>query len=146
MGDSLTNFLTDNIDGPLLTLFVSSFISSTILPGSSEAVLVWVVSDTGQYWLPVLLATLGNTLGGMTTYGLGRVINWQISDDNARHEKARELVQRWGGLSLLFSWLPLIGDGLCLAAGWLRINSVVALIYMALGKFARYYAIAFLII
>ena len=83
-----------------------------------------------------VVATIANTLGGMTSYGIGRVI------PNKAEGRALAWFQRYGEWALLLSWVPLIGDAMCVAAGWLRINPWLALLMMALGKFARYLAIA----
>jgi len=118
-------------------LFVSSFVSATLLPGGSEAVLWTVVrSDHGLLWPAIGVATAGNTLGGLTSYALGRVL--------PRRDKIRGIdwVRRHGAPALLLSWLPVVGDGLCVAAGWLRVNPWLATACIALGKFARYCVVA----
>ena len=137
--------MADVASGGFLSLLLSSFLSATLLPGSSEAVLIWLVSDTGHIWLPVIVATMGNTLGGMTTYGLGRIVQWKSDTESKAHKKAKYLIHRWGSLTLLLSWVPIIGDAFCLAAGWIRVNWLLALCFMLLGKFCRYYVIAILI-
>jgi len=118
-------------------LFVSSFVSATLFPGGSEAVLWGVVhADRSLLWPAIFVATAGNTLGGLTSYVLGRVL--------PRRETLRGIdwVRRHGAPALLLSWLPVIGDGLCVAAGWLRMNPVLAAVFIALGKFARYCVVA----
>lgn len=81
-------------------------------------------------------ATAGNTLGGMSSYLVGRLI------PAGKPLKGLAIVQRYGSPALLLSWVPLIGDALCVAAGWLRIHPGLSALFMALGKFARYAAIA----
>lgn len=130
------------MDAPagLFGLFVSSFTSATILPGSSEIVLAAVLSAwPDRTWAALAIATVGNTLGGMTTYLLGRIV--------PRRPVPRHLawLERWGVWALLGSWIPLIGDALCAGAGWLRLNAMAAALFMALGKFARYAVIAALV-
>ena len=86
-----------------------------------------------------MLATLGSTLGGMTSYACGRWLpHWQKFDDWRWHAR----LQRWGSPLLLLSWVPLIGDALCVAAGWLRLNAPACALFMALGKAARYALVA----
>ena len=103
-------------------LFISAFISSTIAPGGSEAVLLYLVSNEPKNSLNlVLVATLGN---------------------KKYFDKAHNAINRYGSVSLLFSWLPLIGDVLCLAAGWMKLNLFTSLIFITLGKFARYYLLS----
>ena len=129
-------------------LFASAFISSTLAPGGSEVVLAYLVK---QAEIPAALlltvATLGNTLGAVTTWLLGLwaarrypLENWQ--DDKKR--RAVQSVRRYGVPLLLLSWLPLVGDGFCFAAGWLRLSFPASLIAIALGKFGRYAAIVYL--
>ena len=126
----------------LWALFVSAFVSSTLFPGGSEFGLVWLARDEG-YSLATLLAvaTLGNTLGGMTSWGLGRLLAWRYAAEGLvkpAHRKALTRLERHGSPILLLSWLPVIGDPLCVAAGWLRIAWWQSLLFIALGKAARY--------
>lgn len=121
----------------LVSLFLSSFLAATLLPGGSEAVLFIVLKAYPQtFWPALMLATLGNTLGGMVTFGMG----WLLPQ--TQQLKHVEKVRRYGAPALTFAWVPLIGDALCLAAGWLRLNWRRAALFMALGKFARYVLIA----
>jgi membrane protein YqaA with SNARE-associated domain len=126
-------------DTGLATLFVAAFVSATVLPGNSEIVLVAVLRSFPDLLVPALaLATLGNTLGGATTYGLGRL----FPQRRVPAPRALAWVRRYGALALLLSWVPLAGDALCAAAGWLRVPFARALLAMAVGKFLRYLAIA----
>jgi membrane protein YqaA with SNARE-associated domain len=121
----------------LWTLFASSFLAATVLPGGSEAVLFGVLKLHPHIaWTAVLVATVGNTLGGLSSYLIGRVLPRRTS------VKALGTIERYGAPALLLSWLPLIGDALCVAAGWLRVNAAFATFYIALGKLARYAVIA----
>lgn len=114
-------------------LFVASFISATVLPGGSEVVLVGVIhKHPDMVWQAVAVATIGNTLGGMTSYVVGRLL------PNKANPRAIIWLHRYGYWALLFSWLPLIGDALCVAAGWLRFSPSVSLLLFALGKLLRY--------
>jgi len=125
-------------DLSLAGLFLSSFLAATLLPCGSEAVLFGVLKGNAQLFWPALgMATLGNTLGGMTSYLLGRLL------PEKRHPgRALGWVRRHGSPVLLLAWAPLMGDALCVAAGWLRVNAWAALLFMAIGKFARYWLIA----
>lgn len=123
----------------LTALFASSFLAATLLPGGSEAVLFALLrQNPEQLWLLLAVATLGNTLGGLSSYLIGRLI--------PQHKPLKGLaaVQRWGSPVLLLSWVPLVGDPLCVAAGWLRLNPLWSLLFIAVGKFARYWVIAVL--
>lgn len=122
-------------------LFLSSFISSTLLPGGSEIVLATLATQTSlDQVLLISIATLGNTLGGMLTWAMGRftIWRWPTKTFAKKYEKACLQLQRSGSPVLLFSWLPVIGDPLCFVAGWLKIRLEVALMFILLGKALRY--------
>ena len=122
----------------LFALFVSAFVSATILPGGSEIVLFQVLRAHPQaLWSALALATLGNTLGSMTTYALGRLLPGRIPQ-----AKAMGWLRCYGAVALLFAWLPLVGDALCAAAGWLRLPWIVSMGFIAAGKFIRYAVVA----
>jgi len=123
-------------------LFISAFISSTIAPGGSEVVLAILVSKTNlsPLWL-LCVATVGNTLGALTTFGLGvfAAMGYPVEKLSGNyHEQALIAIRRWGVMVLLFSWLPVIGDAFCLAAGWLRLSFSYSLAAILFGKAARY--------
>ena len=123
--------------GSLWALFASSFLAATLLPGGSEAVLFGVLKlDPDLALKAIVVATLGNTLGGLSSYLIGRVL------PQGRPLGGLAALQRYGSPVLLLSWVPVIGDALCVAAGWLRVNAALAALYIAAGKLARYVAIA----
>lgn len=133
----------DDLQGTyaLWSLFASAFISATLAPGGSEAVLAYLVHQASHEPQTLLLiATLGNTLGGVTTWLLGRLAALRYpADDMARnHRKAVGSVRRYGVFVLLLSWLPVVGDGFCFAAGWLQLSFWRSLVAMAVGKGFRY--------
>jgi membrane protein YqaA with SNARE-associated domain len=129
-------------------VFLISLLASTLLPlGSEPALLAYVALTPSAVWLAIGVATLGNTLGGVITYWMGagaqRAFASRAQGDPARlgssaESRAQALAQRFGAPVLLFSWLPLVGDPLCGVAGWMRLPFVPCLIYIALGKCARY--------
>jgi len=128
-------------EASLAALFLYSFLSATLLPGGSEIALAAVlVAQPSAYWTPLVLATLGNTLGGMTSYACGR---WLPQRPAVIDSKAGRAMHRYGAPALLLSWVPIIGDLLCVAAGWLRVNWLAALGFMAAGRLARYLVIAY---
>ena len=130
--------MTIDSSAALFGLFVSAFLSSTLLPGSSEVVLAAVVAATPELTgQAVALATIGNTLGGLTSYGIGRLL-----PQPAAAPRALALARRWGAPALLLSWLPVLGDALCVASGWLRQNFAAAALAIAVGKLARYVVLA----
>ena len=125
----------------LWALFTSSFLAATLLPGGSEVVLFGVLKlHPEQYWPALGVATLGNTLGGMSSYLIGRII------PQTKPIKGLDAVRKYGSPALLLSWVPIIGDPLCVAAGWLRLSPWLSALFIALGKFARYWVIAIAIV
>ena len=122
-------------------LFSSAFLSATLLPGSSEILLAYLVANSSSSLsLLLIIATVGNTLGGFTTYWLGRFLAWRFPNRTLRkeHHSAVVRIQRWGSLTLLLSWVPVIGDPLCAAAGYIKLNPLLTLVLLAIGKTARY--------
>jgi membrane protein YqaA with SNARE-associated domain len=125
----------------LWALFASSFLAATLLPGGSEAVLFGVLKlHPTQLWTALAVATLGNTLGGLSSYVIGRLI--PPLRPQKQTMKGLATVQRYGTPVLLLSWVPIVGDPLCVAAGWLRLNLWWSALFIALGKFARYWVVA----
>ena len=122
----------------LASLFAASFVAATLVPLPSEAALYAYVHIRPQETaLAVAVATVGNTAGGMTSYLIGRLI--PAKNPNAR---AVERVRRYGAPITALGWLPLAGDALCVAAGWLRMNALAVLAFMAAGRLARYIVVA----
>ena len=127
------------IDAALGGLFVLAFLSATVLPGTSELTLAaLVVHDPSRLIPAIAVATLGNTLGGLTSYAIGRLL-----PRPATRTRALTLAERHGVAALLFSWVPIIGDALCVASGWLRHELRAAAGFMAVGKLARYIVVAY---
>ena len=125
----------------LWALFSSAFLSATLLPGSSELLLAYLVANSSiSLSLLLIAATVGNTLGGFTTYWLGRFLAWRFPNKTLRkeHHSAVVRIQRWGSLMLLLSWVPVIGDPLCVAAGYIKLNPLLTVVLLAVGKTARY--------
>jgi membrane protein YqaA with SNARE-associated domain len=126
----------------LAGLFLASFLSATLLPGGSEAVLfAFVMLHPEQTAAALVLATLGNTLGGMSTYVMGRWLpepQRAGTGDAARKEKYLAALRRHGTPALVLAWAPIIGDALCAAAGWLRLPWLPCALWMATGKAVRY--------
>ena len=121
----------------LAGLFASSFLSATLLPGNSEIVFVALLHHAPELEGRALaVATLGNTLGGMTSYLVGRLF------PRPQQSRALAWLTRYGPAALLLSWVPVIGDALCVASGWLRQIAIAATLFIAAGKFARYWALA----
>ncbi|MGR9117212.1 MAG: YqaA family protein [Gammaproteobacteria bacterium] len=129
-------------------LFISSFISSTVAPGGSEAVLALMVAEnTYQISMLVIIATLGNTLGALTTWYLGYLAASKYPVETLLSQKKQNAViwvKKWGRWALLLSWLPVVGDGFCFAGGWLRFSIFSSTIFILIGKLGRYSAIAWI--
>lgn len=143
----------------LSTVFLVSFISATLLPlGSEPAVFGLIKLNPDLFWPAVLVATAGNTLGGMVSWwmGLGAHKAWDAArrrrlaghPEQVHAKPPRELtrterrvriwLRRFGAKTCLLSWLPVVGDPLCAVAGWMRLPFWPCAGYMAIGKFLRY--------
>jgi len=129
------------------TLFFSALISSTLFPGGSEALLLYKLNEGGDAVALVVIATVGNVLGSLITYGMGRLGNEAVHKKWLRMDEAKVAhAERWFGKygqpSLLLAWLPVVGDPLCLVAGLLRSHIGAFLLLVTIGKAARYTVIA----
>jgi len=125
----------------LASLFGSSFLSATLLPGSSEALLIaLLVAKKASVYGLIVAASVGNTLGGITNIFLGRLL--PLKQQGRWHDTAITWLHRLGPAALLLSWLPIIGDLLCVLAGWLRFAWLPVLLFLAVGKTLRYIVIA----
>jgi len=138
---------------PLVTLFFSGFTSATLLPGSSEALfLLMLAQHNWNTELLILIVGAGNSLGGMSNWILGALISKGLfKDKNKESEdkyrfKAERWLKKYGSPVLFFSFLPIIGDPLCLVAGLVKINWLKALLYISAGKFFRYIALSYFIV
>jgi membrane protein YqaA with SNARE-associated domain len=134
-----------NPEASLAGLFLASFLAATVLPGGSEVVFAALLLAQPELAVPaLLLATLGNTLGGMSTYALARLLPEKKvgSGETVRQARIHAALLRHGAPALLLAWAPVIGDALCAAAGWLRLPWLSCALWMALGKGARYALLA----
>jgi membrane protein YqaA with SNARE-associated domain len=124
-------------------LFFSSFLAATIIPFSSEAVLLATIYAGGKPVLSIIIATLGNWLGGITSYYLGYFSKWEWLSKYFRVSKESILktqnkINKFGPIIAFLCWLPFVGDVLAIGLGYFRINYVSTILYMLLGKFLRY--------
>jgi len=131
----------------LLTLFFSAFTSATLLPGSSEALFLYMLAQ--QQWdmsLMILVAGLGNSLGGMSNWLLGVLIRLGLykKSANTKYQKTEQKLQQFGAPILFFGFLPIIGDPLCVVAGLVKIHWFKALIFISAGKFFRYFLLSYI--
>lgn len=121
----------------LPTLFIISLLSATLLPmGSEPAVFAVVKMNPELFWPAVLVATAGNTVGGAISYTMGYGAKRAFAEE--KQTRWFGWLQRFGSKTLLLSWLPVIGDPLCVLAGWLKMSFLQSLFYMAIGKLLRY--------
>ena len=126
-----------------LALFALSFTAATLLPLGSEWLLATLVLKGGDPFLLVATATLGNLLGAVTTWLVGRyggefLIRRCLRIDAEAQRRAEERYSRYGIWSLLLSWVPIIGDPLCLIAGLFRVRLRLFIPLVGLGKLGRY--------
>lgn len=129
----------------LAGLWVSALSSATLLPGNSEVVFAAALHFQPQLWPMAWLAvSIGNIMGGMITVWMGRALS--TAPQLTRLQRYLTWAQRLGPASLLFSWVPVLGDALCALAGWLRWPQASVLLYLSLGKIARYGVIVWLLI
>ena len=126
----------------LIVLFAWSFAAATLLPLSSELPLAVVVRNSDAWLVPVVVATSGNLLGACTTYWLCRAAVTAASPTSPSVGRAGALLARYGPPAMLLSWVPLIGDVLVALAGAARMPFWRFAIWAALGKSARYVAVA----
>lgn len=116
-------------------LAASAFTSATILPGTSEAAFTAFVAKHPEAWPTAwLTAGLFNGAGSIVSYGMGRL----LPDKKRPSEKIAKLLSKYGIWTLMLAWLPIVGDGLPLAAGWLRLDACKCCLLLTAGKLLRY--------
>lgn len=129
----------------LWSVFIVSTASATILPiGSEPAVFAVVKANAALFWPAILIATAGNTVGGIIDYWMGYGAKRVFAKE--RETRWFGWLQRYGAKTMLLSWLPGIGDPICLLAGWLKLPFGECVIYMAIGKFLRYLTMTWLLL
>ena len=128
------------------TLFLSAFISATLIPFGSEALLIYNISQGHNIYYLLLFATLGNVLGSVVNYYLGRKGEEYLEKrkilDSKKIDNYIKFFSKYGGFSLLLSWAPIIGDPITFIAGILKYDFKKFLILVAISKFARYLFLA----
>lgn len=129
-------------------MFIAAFLAGSILPFSSETVMIALLAVGLNPWALLLYASVGNSLGGISCYYIGRLTTpekvqriFRIKPQNM--ERARKLVQRWGPLMGLFCWLPFLGDAILVTLGIMRSNPLLTNIMMILGRTLRYATVLF---
>jgi membrane protein YqaA with SNARE-associated domain len=130
-------------DYSLAGLFLASFLAATIVPFSSEALLSFLIVNGTDPVTAVLVATAGNWLGGMSSFGIGYLGKWEWIEKYLRIK--RESIEKWhnrlyrrGAVFAFLSWVPAVGDIFAVGHGLLRSNIVITALAMLAGKFLRY--------
>lgn len=140
MIESAINWLLQVLAVPdvgLTAVFLISLVSATLLPmGSEPAVFAVVKANSALFWPTMLVATVGNTLGGAIDYWMGYGAKKAFA--NERETRWFGWLQRFGAKTMLLAWLPGIGDPICTLGGWLKLPFWPSMFYMAIGKFLRY--------
>lgn len=131
------------IDYGYVGLFLGSFLAATVVPFSADVLLVVLLAAGADPYLAITLATIGNWLGGLTSYWLGRIGKWSWLEKyfgirQEKLERQRERIMRWRSLLAFMTWLPVIGDVLAVALGFYRIGFVRSAVFMLLGKGTRF--------
>lgn len=124
-------------------MFIAAFLAGSILPFSSEAVMIALLAIGVDPWFLLFTAALGNTLGGITCYCIGRMASpewlqrtFRIKDKHM--QQAHALVSRWGALMGLFCWIPILGDAILVTLGIMRSNPITTNLMMVIGRTIRY--------
>ena len=127
----------------LSTVFFIAFIAATLVPlGSEPAVFALAKLNPEMFWPAILVATAGATLGGALTWWMGYGAEQayeHVTHHKRGNAKAAAWLERFGPKACLLSWLPIVGDPLCAVAGWLKMPFWPCVVYMAIGKFGRYF-------
>ncbi|MBU78789.1 MAG: hypothetical protein CMD29_01530 [Flavobacteriales bacterium] len=126
-----------------LGLFLASFLAATIIPLGSEIVLSILIANNYDMTLSLFIASVGNWLGGLSSYGIGRLGNWTIIERYFRvsKKKIKSLkikIDNWGSILAFFCWLPIFGDPIAIGLGFFRTNLLMVSFWMFLGKLIRY--------
>ena len=125
-------------------LFIGSFLASTVVPFSADILLIGMLAAGGAPWVIIGVATVGNFLGGLTSYGIGRLGKWEwiekLGASPEKIERHKAKIDKYGAWVALLSWVPFIGDVLAVALGFFRVKFVPSAIFMLIGKFARFVA------
>ena len=126
-----------------LGLFIASFLGATIIPFSSEVVFSLLIINGYDIKASLLVATIGNWLGGLSSYFLGRLGKWETLEKYFKLKKEKiykfkTKIDKWGSLLAFFCWLPIIGDPIAVSLGFFRTNYILVAVWMFIGKILRY--------
>ncbi|MBQ6069011.1 MAG: DedA family protein [Bacteroidales bacterium] len=134
----------------LLGLFLGSFLAATVVPFSSDALYAGVLLAGCPPVYCLLLATLGNWLGGLTSFAIGWIGKWEWIEkwfhvSRKKLEAQHNRISNWGAWLALLTWLPFIGDVFAIALGFYRVSPIKCALFMLLGKFLRFLCWTFII-
>jgi membrane protein YqaA with SNARE-associated domain len=133
-----------------LGLFLAGFLSSTMLPMNSEGVLLILLAQDFDPWTCLIVATIGNSLGGLTNYWIGSLgqLKWlsRLGMSEKRLSELEAKIKKYGYWLAFFSWVPFIGDPMTIALGYFRVSFWRVTALVVLGKFLRYAALILLMI
>ncbi|QKE27243.1 membrane protein YqaA, SNARE-associated domain [Arcobacter acticola] len=133
-----------------LILFLSAFISATLFPLGSEALLIYDIKEGYNIYFLVIVATIGNSLGSLLNYFLGLKGEEYLVEKKLINEKvilkSKSYFDKYGSISLLFSWLPIIGDPITFVAGILKYDLKKFIVLVVIAKLSRYLFIAYLVV
>jgi membrane protein YqaA with SNARE-associated domain len=137
----------DSIEVGYFGLFLLTFLSATILPLSSELMLILMLTQNFSPLTCLIVATSGNSLGGITNYIIGRLgnIKWlkRIGVKEEKIHKTLPKIQKFGAYMAFLSWVPFIGDLFIIALGFFRVSFTKVTLFMVIGKFTRYLIIIY---
>ena len=124
-------------------LFLASFLAATIIPLGSEIVLSIMIASNYDLTLSLFIASVGNWTGGLSSYGIGRIGNWNFIEryfkiSKQKIESLKIKIDGWGSLLAFFCWLPIIGDPIAISLGFFRTNFFMVSFWMFIGKLIRY--------
>ena len=133
-----------------LTLFANSFLAATILPIGSEVLFTWMIVEKYSVVISLMVATLGNTLGGMVNFWIGKLgkLDWcerYLKIDAENIHRWQHHVQGKSSLLAFLTWVPFIGDPMAVALGFFRAPMIKVVLFMTLGKFLRYLTLALMV-
>lgn len=124
-------------------LFIGAFLAATIIPFSSDVMLVGLLAIGGDPYISVIVASLGNWLGGLTSYWLGRLAKWEwlqkyfkVKPETIEKQKAK--IDKYGSSLAFFTWLPGIGDVMAIGLGFYKVDFSKTALFMLVGKTARF--------
>lgn len=126
-----------------LGLFIGSFLASTVIPFSSEFLLIGMLLAGGSPWACFAWATSGNWLGSLTCYGLGYLGKWAwiekwLKVKKEKLDKQKAVIDKWGSLIALICWLPVVGDVFAVGLGFYRVHFAKSAFLMLVGKALRF--------